>query len=331
MKHFKPISYDDRKDMFTVVSNQLSLSEGIIEKDFWVCFVLDYLFNDSPWKDSLAFKGGTSLSKCYQIINRFSEDIDLVLDWDLLGFKNLKLDVSLSQNQKNKLKRDILAKSNQFLNQEILPKILNDFSSLIDEPFSLYLENGDSICFAYPKIFDEVSLLNEVRLEIGALSAWSPTEKISINTYASSYFPSMFNSRDFKITSILAKRTFWEKIIILHKTNYRVDSRFPNRYARHYYDIAMFYSSEYFEEALEDKFLRQDVLLFNEVFYDKSDFHLELAIPGHFKLVPDQSLLSVIEKDYILMSRMFFNTYPSFEELVEIIKVVEERINQLES
>lgn len=67
----------------------------------------------------------------------------------------------------------------------------------------------------------------------------------------------------------------------------------------------MFYSTEYFEEALEDTFLRQDVLLFNEVFYYKSDFHLELAIPEHFKLVPDQSLLSVIEKDYTLMSLMF--------------------------
>jgi len=327
MKHFKSISIEDRKDMFLVVAERLSLGEGIIEKDYWVTFVLDYLFNDSPWKDNLAFKGGTSLSKCYQIINRFSEDIDLVLDWQLLGFNNLKLDASLSQNQKNKLKRDILAKSNQFIEQEILPRISNDFSSLIDEPFSLYLDGEETICFVYPKIFNENSLVNEVRLEIGALSAWSPTEKVCINTYSSDFFPIMFNEPNFKITSTLAKRTFWEKIIILHKTNYRIDSRFPNRYARHYYDIAMFFSSKHFDDALADRQLLNDVVLFNEIFYFKKDFHLELAVPGSFKLVPNESLLGVIERDYNLMSRMFFNEYPSFSELIEIIKLVEDRIN----
>lgn len=330
MKHYKSITAEDRRDLFIITAERMHLSEGIIEKDYWVCFVLDYLFNDSPWKNSLAFKGGTSLSKCYKIINRFSEDIDLVLDWRILGFKAMDPYIKQSQNQLNKLKRDILNKSNDFLKSVILPRFESDLYELINEPFKVYMDGEDTLCFSYPKLFDESSILNEIRIEIGALSAWSPVERINIQTYAVQYAPSMFKDVNFTVISTQAKRTFWEKIIILHKTNFRSDSRFPARYARHYYDIAMFYQSHYFQESLNDVQLRLDVLQFNQQFYFRNDYHLELAQPGHFKLVPTDSILSALKQDYISMSSMFFDTYPSFEELIDIIQIIENTINSLE-
>lgn len=331
MKHFKTITAEDRRDMFIITAERMHLSEGIIEKDYWVCFVLDYLFNDSPWKDSLAFKGGTSLSKCYKIISRFSEDIDLVLDWRLLGFKSLEPYINRSQNQLNRLKSDIINKSNNFLKSVIKPRFESDFQELINESFIFYMDGEDTLCFSYPKLFEDSSILNEIRIEIGALSAWSPIEKINIQAYAVKYAPLMFEDSNFTVTSTQAKRTFWEKVIILHKTNYRLDSRFPARYARHYYDIAMFYQSPYFRESLNDAQLRQDVLRFNEQFYFRNDFHLELAHPGHFKLVPTDAILSALKQDYISMTSMFFDTYPSFEELILTIQIVENAINSLEN
>lgn len=81
MKTVARLSAEDRSDLFRNTANRMQMSDAIVEKDFWVCFTLDYLFHRSPWKDSITFKGGTSLSKAYHLINRFSEDIDLILDW----------------------------------------------------------------------------------------------------------------------------------------------------------------------------------------------------------------------------------------------------------
>ena len=78
---------NDRRDLFRAAAQRMMVNEAIVEKDFWVCWTLDYLFHESPWQDKLAFKGGTSLSKAYGVIERFSEDIDLILDWTLLGYE----------------------------------------------------------------------------------------------------------------------------------------------------------------------------------------------------------------------------------------------------
>jgi hypothetical protein len=163
MKHFKAITAEDRRDMFIITADRMHLSEGIIEKDYWVCFVLDYLFNDSPWKDSLAFKGGTSLSKCYKIINRFSEDIDLVLDWRLLGFKSMEPYNNRSQTQQKRLKNDIINKSNNFLKSVIKPRFESDFQELINESFKFYMDGNDTLCFSYPKLFDDSTILNSLK------------------------------------------------------------------------------------------------------------------------------------------------------------------------
>lgn len=86
MRKIALIPKKDREALFRNTAVKMGMSEAIVEKDFWVCYMLDYLFYRSPWKDNLAFKGGTSLSKAYNLIERFSEDIDLILDWRVLGY-----------------------------------------------------------------------------------------------------------------------------------------------------------------------------------------------------------------------------------------------------
>ena len=81
MKNIANLSNSEQKELFLATAGKMGISEAIVEKDFWVCFMLDHLFNDSKYKDYFVFKGGTSLSKAYHVIERFSEDIDLILDW----------------------------------------------------------------------------------------------------------------------------------------------------------------------------------------------------------------------------------------------------------
>ena len=77
---------DDRRELFHNTAAKTGLHDAIVEKDFWVCLTLGYLFHRCPWKKTVTFKGGTSLSKGYHLISRFSEDIDLILDWRVLGY-----------------------------------------------------------------------------------------------------------------------------------------------------------------------------------------------------------------------------------------------------
>lgn len=86
MKNVARFSDIDKRRLFRNTADKMGLHDAIVEKDFWVCFMLDYLFHRSYWKNSITFKGGTSLSKAFNLISRFSEDIDLILDWRVLGY-----------------------------------------------------------------------------------------------------------------------------------------------------------------------------------------------------------------------------------------------------
>ena len=107
MKKVANLSSSEREELFLVTARERALPEAVIEKDFWVCWTLDYLFHDSPWKDRLAFKGGTSLSKCFDLIHRFSEDIDLILDWRLVGCEKDEPWAERSKNQQDKFNKAV--------------------------------------------------------------------------------------------------------------------------------------------------------------------------------------------------------------------------------
>jgi len=118
----------EREELFITTSREISLPEAMVEKDFWVCWTLDYLFHTSPWAEKLAFKGGTSLSKCYGLINRFSEDVDIILDWRILGYEALEPWEERSRTKQDKFNKEANAKTEGFLRDIFLHKLTNDFS-----------------------------------------------------------------------------------------------------------------------------------------------------------------------------------------------------------
>lgn len=325
------LSVKDREALFKNTAQKYGMNEAIVEKDFWVCWAMNYLFQHSKWKDHFAFKGGTSLSKGYGLIERFSEDIDLILDWRLLGY-------SLDEpwNERSKTKQDRFNKgANQktaiFLMDEFIPCLNSDFSAMLVEPFSLYLDETDpqTVNFAYPQIFEDSSILKIIRLEIGALAAWTPTQNITITSYAAEKYPRIFNEPSTNVLTVAVERTFWEKVTILHKEAFRTNGIFPERYSRHYYDLHCINASTIKTNALSNLELLERVATFKTRFYPSKSARYDLAKPGSIKLMPPTECMATLESDYIHMQNMIYGHKPKFSEIMDSIKSLETEINHL--
>ena len=112
---------EDLEVLIKNTSQKMGINQGIVEKDYWVCFILDYLFNYSEWKNNFVFKGGTSLSKCFNVIKRFSEDIDLILDWRQLGYNEKEPWEKRSNNKQDKFNKESNVKVGEFIEKELIP------------------------------------------------------------------------------------------------------------------------------------------------------------------------------------------------------------------
>ena len=229
----------DRTVLFSNTAGKMGLNPIIVEKDYWVCYTLDYLFYRSKYKNAFIFKGGTSLSKAYNIIKRFSEDIDLILNWNLLTESDNPWD-DRSKNQQDKFNKDLNNKAATFINNQLLQTMINDLSNEIKESIELCIDVNDplTILFKYPAIYNDTYIKPEIKLEIGPLAEWTPNHKVEITPYVANYYGNVFDYTKTIISTIDVERTFWEKITILHKiANRDITKPFPRRYARHYYDV----------------------------------------------------------------------------------------------
>ncbi len=331
MNNVAHLSNAEREELFLVTARERALPEAVIEKDFWVCWTLDYLFHSSPWKEHLAFKGGTSLSKCFDLIHRFSEDIDLILDWRLLGCGKDEPWAERSRHKQDKFNKAINARTETFLSEEFAPRLKAAFQSLLTDEFQVTIDSADpqTVCFAYPRLFSETSILPIIRLEIGALAAWTPTQEATITPFAAEQYPQVFQQPDTTLRTVSPTRTFWEKVTILHKEAFRTNGKVPPRYSRHYYDLWCMAQSSVKEAALGDLVLLRRVVAFKDRFYPAGGAHYELARPGTMRLMPPEDCLPALQADYEHMKNMIFGETPEFERILEVIRMLETEINDL--
>ena len=315
-----------REALFRNTAAKMGLNEAIIEKDFWVCYMLDYLFHRCEWKDNLAFKGGTSLSKAYGLIERFSEDIDLILDWRVLGYG-----INEPWEERSNTKQDIFNKeantrAEDFLRDVFLPAIISDLTEELGEGVECFIDKEDpqTVKIAYPNSFSDVSILQEIRLEIGALAAWTPVKTANITSYAAQEYGRLFSQPTTEILTVLPERTFWEKVTILHREAFREEDRpFPTRYSRHYYDLYRMAKTEVKDNALADNDLLTRVVEFKDKFYRCPWARYDLAKRGTMRLMPPEYNLDKLREDYEHMQNMLFGDKPSFEEIMRGIEMLE--------
>jgi len=330
MRNIVKLSEKDREALFENTANQMGLTDAIIEKDFWVCWTLDYLFHDCRWKDKLAFKGGTSLSKSFGLIRRFSEDIDLILDWRVLGYSINEPWQSRSNTKQDIFNKEANERAELFLKNEFLPEISRDLSTKLNVSTSCYIDSNDpqTIKFVYPHKYPDDSILQEIRLEIGSLAAWTPAAARDIRPYSSEQYPKLFVQPSTNILTVLPERTFWEKVTILHREANRPKSKaFPLRYSRHYYDLACLANSAVKEQAIRDHELLSRVVTFKEKFYRCPWALYENAKIGTLKLMPPEYNLTDLESDFQHMQNMIFGEHMSFDELLNAIQRLERELN----
>ena len=330
MRNIAKIKGNDRKALFHNTAAKMGMTDAIIEKDFWVCYMLDYLFHRCVWKDNIAFKGGTSLSKAYGLIERFSEDIDLILDWRVLGYGINEPWEKRSNTKQDIFNKEANTRAEVFLRDTFLPSVISDLTAEFGENIRCFIDDNDpqTVKIAYPNSFSDMSILQEIRLEIGALAAWTPVKMANITSYAAQEYGRLFTHPSTEILTVLPERTFWEKVTILHREAFREEDRpFPTRYSRHYYDLYRMAKTEVKDNALADNDLLARVVDFKDKFYRCPWARYDLAKRGTMHLMPPEHNLDKLRDDYEHMQNMLFGSKPSFEEIISGIEKLEREIN----
>ena len=318
------LSEKERSALFSESAAEKGTTPAVVEKDFWVTWVLERLFQEPELAHLLMLKGGTSLSKVYQLIERFSEDIDLILDWQVLTGED-----PLAERSKTKqdlLNTTIEEQGQQYVGGELLTRV----SAALGGVCGCEVERDDPnvINVRYPAAFPDTYLRPELRLEIGPLASWAPHEEKTISCYAAEVFPDLFESPECSVRVIKAERTFWEKATILHHEAHRPEgSPQPRRYSRHYYDVAKMAESPVKDAALADLQLLAKVVEFKQRFYPRGWAQYELAKPGTMRLVPDGDVLRTVETDYAGMANMIFGDIPEFADIMGVLQALEDEIN----
>ncbi len=330
-KSWLSLSIEQKKSLIAQVSKVNGLPFVAIEKDWWVCQCLKALFSSSI-KDYLVFKGGTSLSKSWSVIERFSEDIDISIDRRFFDFEG-----ELSKSQIRSLRR----KSFQYISTNLLNE-LNEifykmgFSHLIDLKSAFVVESDKDphiLELYYQSIYDSNEYLHQkVIIEIGSRSLKEPYENRIICSEISKKL-NLFNSHEdsFLVPSVHPIRTFWEKVFLLHEEfSLPLNKIRVERLSRHLYDLDKLSNSDFFELALVQNDLFKHIAKHRSMFYRISGVDYTKHLPSLITILPPESLKSEYEKDYNLMQEfMIYGTSLSFVKLLESIEKIQNRINHM--
>ena len=329
----------DREALFNQTYNDKGISPEVVEKDFWVCWTLHQIVQ-LQGLPRLIFKGGTSLSKVFGIIERFSEDIDLVINRHQLGFndendpanqRGTKLRDRTIETLKNSC-RDIIA-------GEFVPRLQAQIRSVIgDRGWTLEIDphapDGDTVDFRYPAgIPDSLAtqyIPRAVRLELGCRGDQIPCEGGKVTPYAAEAFPDQFQVREAKVNALSPQRTFWEKATILHREYYRVEAgkAVSERIFRHYHDVVVISKHERGVTALKDLALLEQVVAHKQRFFREAAARYDLPKKGTLRLAPSPQLQDALRKDYEKMREMYFGKEPDFDSVMNDIRQLEEALNR---
>ena len=329
----------DRLDLFLETANRLGAPVGNVEKDFWVCWTLNALYRERPAAGPrLLFKGGTSLSKAYGLIRRFSEDIDITVFRDDLGEPASIEELEVLSKRERRVRLDTIRDAcRAYITgplREILGAQLTDATSgagrvEIDEADP----DGQTLLVWYPEVEprDETYVRPVVRIESGAKSAFDPNRPVTIRPYISEEAGGLDLAIG-NVTTIKATRTFWDKVVIAHGLRRWHERRGVlrqegQRVSRHYYDLHCLLDSDVGRAALADRDLGADCVQHARVFFDRPDYDLASAEPGTFAVAPTEAMVEPLARDYANTTPMIFGTAPAFEDILASANEIEETIN----
>lgn len=322
MNKFLKLSDSQKKSIYESIANKVGLPAQVVEKDFWVTSVLQTVFA-LPVARHLIFKGGTSLSKGWKLIERFSEDIDLAVDPVFLG----KPEGDLTKKQIKKLRKA----SSLFIFEELTPMIceelerqgLDSFITVDAQPNG----EGDNtypeprqIYLHYKSIFDKALtyLRPDVVLEVSSRSLLEPTEPIQIKSILGENLPVMPLTNSVIYTAIPAK-TFLEKVFLLHELfSIPGHGMIAERKSRHLYDLYVMMDKDFARNAVTDDFLWESIRHHREIYTSVRGIDYTPDARKRLQLIPRKDILDTWSSDYEAMKEsMIYGKKPTFEELLK--------------
>lgn len=335
-------SEKERRDLFVGAATRLGTAVQNVEKDFWVAWVLDALFNGlQPGGPRLLFKGGTSLSKAFCLISRFSEDIDITVFRQDLGQPVEVEELEALSGKKRRARLDeIRAACQQYIAGPLSEQLQAIAGAAIGEGnFKLELDpddkDGQCLLFWYPAAAVQPKpgdyIRSAVKIESGAKSALDPHVAASVTPYVAQDLANL-NLQVGNITTVRPERTFWDKVMILHGLRQWHSKRGELRHAgqrvsRHYYDVYRLIQADPGNAWRTDRALAADCARHARMFFGSPDLGLETAAAGGFTLVPDEAMRTPLAKDYEAMAGMIFGEVPALADVLTAVAELESALN----
>ncbi|NYT38965.1 nucleotidyl transferase AbiEii/AbiGii toxin family protein [Allopusillimonas soli] len=331
-QHYFDLSLAEQAELLHGLAPVLGRRAEILEKDIWLCQALGALFA-LPNRKPMAFKGGTSLSKVYQAIERFSEDIDVTVDYRSLGTDVPDL-VGLSNNQRKKLSNALKEALVKHVLEELVPALREALAQALPahEVTIEVSDDAEKLWLYYPSAVENTDayLRPSVLIEFGGRNATLPQDSVTIMPDVAAHVPELVFPCA-RVAVLSPTRTFWEKATLIHVECHRPDLRVgAERLSRHWYDLARLADHEVGRKALADTELLRDVLHIKETFYRSGFSHYELCQVGGLRLIPDAALLRTLQQDYqaMLGAQMFYGKTMTFDHIVERLSALEREINR---
>jgi hypothetical protein len=330
-----------RSGLFSATAQRLGTTPQNVEKDFWVCWTLDALFNGLGDGPRLLFKGGTSLSKAFGLIQRFSEDIDVTVFRDDLGLPaSVDKLAALSAKKRSAALDAIKEACEAHINGPLAERLATICAEtcaragLGQGAITVKADAHDqqTLLLVYPSITpDDAYIAKSVKIESGAKSALDPNSVRTVVPYVDADAVDL----DLAVPGVIvvdAERTFWDKVVILHGLRRWFEIRGQlrgdgQRISRHYYDLFRLLQSEIGQVALANRALGEDCVAHARMFFNRPDFDLATAQAPTFALCPEGGMTDALRQDYRAMSAMIFGEPPEFDVVIEAIAALEAELN----
>lgn len=322
-ENFLNLSSSEQNKILHVIFQELGKSPQILEKDIWICWTLEKLFS-MPNAHPMAFKGGTSLSKIFNIIERFSEDVDITID-----YKSFNTDDPFEPNTSNTKRKKISDQLKLFLKEyvtnEIAPYlkfcIQNEFAKPIKIEVS---DDGEKLNIHYPSVCENKMpyIKSYVFIEFGARNVTEPSAIHTVQPNIASHVKEL-NLPCAQVNVLNPERTFWEKATLIHvECNRGKFKENAQRLSRHWYDLVMIQQSQFGQTAIQNKALLTEVVNHKKAFFNESHANYDHCLQGKFNLIPTGEQLVQLQLDYekMIASNMFYGKVKPFNEIILITK-----------
>ena len=320
--------------------NEASRISGIsakaLEKDWWVTLTLKHVFN-MPYAKHFAFKGGTSLSKGWQIINRFSEDIDISLSAEVLGIEYLEAPSKTFVEQLRRAgcsftSNELLqALKDEFANSQVSENLYSIEAKLV--PAEMPDTDPQTLFVNYISLFDPNPYLpDRVKIEFSVRSLKEPSMNRNMSSLLNQYFPNdLYIEEPFEVLTIQPERTLIENILLLHEAYNQEEKKSvqTDPMSRHFYDLYQLSKHDFAKSTLTDDTFINDIIDHRKYYSRIKRFDYNRLKRGSLNIIPSSDILASLKIDYeIMRAEMIYGESPTFEEIIHEMKDLLKIINK---